>query len=315
VIERGGEVREFNRKVLVMAVALMAVAMLATPLTSIVQAKKSTKTDMGDYTEYVGALGGANFVIRIPNEGWNGMLVVGCHGYRMDWGPDDQFAVDGLVNSDGVGLPFALVEQGFAYAASSYGEGGWCIQKAMIRTHQLTEYVIDNFDVTGKVFLIGHSMGGNIVLLLGEKYPELYDGVLDSCGMRDVVQAYISGVTMINSPVFPTLPPPVQAFMLQAVADWEAEFGGSYYDKPKAYEKKNPIDNAEISIPIISVNGAQDPMSSPYQQTVYGLAVDAAGCSEYYRTYTVDPGMHGDPPVIDEVLLRLWELVDYPVGW
>jgi len=308
-------VKEVNRRIASVAFAVILVATLAAPLTLTAQAKNPTETDMGDYTEYVGALGGANFVVRIPNEGWNGMLVVGCHGYRMNWTPDDQFAVDGLINGDGIGLPFALIEQGFAYAASSYGEGGWCIQKAMIRTHQLTEYVIGKFGVTGKVFLIGHSMGGTIVLLLGEKYPELYDGVLDSCGMKDVVQAYIGNVALINSPVFPTLPPPVQMFMLQAVSDWEAEFGGSYDDKPKAYEKKNPISNAEISVPTVSVHGAQDPLSSLYQQTVYGMAVAAAGCSEYYRAFTVDPGMHGDPPVIDEVLVRIWDLVDYPTGW
>ena len=66
--------KEINRRILSVAVTLILVAMLATPLTSIVQAKKSTETDMGGYTEYVGTLGGANFVVRIPDE-WNAMLV------------------------------------------------------------------------------------------------------------------------------------------------------------------------------------------------------------------------------------------------
>ena len=35
-----------------------------------------------------------------------------------------------------------------------------------------------------------------------------------------------------------------------------------------------------------------------------GIAVAKAGRSEYYREYTVDPGMHADPPVIDEALIR-----------
>ncbi len=47
----------------------------------------------------------------------------------------------------------------------------------------------------------------------------------------------------------------------------------------------------------------------------YGIAVDNAGRSEYYREYTVDPGGHADPPVIDEALIRFEELVDYPTGW
>jgi pimeloyl-ACP methyl ester carboxylesterase len=192
-------VKEINRRILGVAVTLILVAALTTPLTSTVLAKKVTETDMGDYTEYVGTLGGANFVVRIPNEGWNGMLVVGCHGYMaFNWNPNAQFAMDNLA---GVGLPFALVEQGFAYAASSNGEGGLPIKEAMIRTHQLTEYVIGKFGVTGKVFIIGHSMGGLIGLLLGEKYPELYDGVLDISGMRDIVLGYTDSVWLIGSPI------------------------------------------------------------------------------------------------------------------
>ena len=312
----GGE--RMNKKFSSFLITLVTLAMIVGPLLATVQAKKPVVTEEDGYTQYVGTLGGANYVIRIPDEGWNGMLVVGCHGYMAGyWHPDAQFVMDNLVNGEGTSLPIALVEQGFAYAASSYGEGGWPVQKAMIRTHQLTEYVIDSYGVTGKVFLLGHSMGGNFVLLLGEKYPELYDGVLDSCGMKDVVDAYTNMAAVYYSPFWPPpgMPEPMQEFIKQAIEDWEAEFGGTYDKKPKAYEKKNPISNAEISIPIISVHGAQDPMMSSYQATVYGLAVDAAGCSEYYRIYTVDPGMHGDPPVIDEVLIRLWDLVDYPVGW
>jgi len=312
----GGD--RMNKKILGIILVLV-VAALATPLASTVQAKKVTETDMGDYTEYVGTLDHANFVVRIPNEGWNGMLVVGCHAYKaFDWTPDAQFAVDNLVNGQGIGLPFVLLEQGFAYAASSFGEGGFSIKMGMTRTHQLTEYVIDNFGVTGKVFIIGRSLGGAIVLLLGEKYPELYDGVLDISGVKNVTQLYVDLVALINSPGWPyTLPPDRQASFMQMVMDIEAEYGGTYDEKPQHYEKRNPVSNAEISIPIISVHGAQDPNMRPTskQALSYGIAVDAAGCSEYYRVYVADPGKHGDPPVIDEALIRFEELVDYPVGW
>jgi pimeloyl-ACP methyl ester carboxylesterase len=290
---------------------ILVVASLATPLTSVL-AKKVTETDMGDYTEYVGTLGGANFVVRIPNEGWNGMLVVGCHGYMaFNWNPNAQFAMDYLA---GVGLPFALVEQGFAYAASSYGEGGFPIKEAMIRTHQLTEYVIDNFGVTGKVFIIGQSMGGLIGLLLGEKYPELYDGVLDISGMRDIILGYTDSVWLIGSPFWSTVPPNVQAMLLQMVADMETQFGGSYDEKPQHYERLNPVDNAEISIPMISVTGALDQLSVNQVHT-FEDAVAEAGCSEYYRLYIEPIGDHANPPTINAALSHFAELVDYPVGW
>ncbi|MCW4045525.1 MAG: alpha/beta hydrolase-fold protein [Candidatus Bathyarchaeota archaeon] len=312
------EVNEVNRRIIGVAVTLILIAALSPPFASMVQAKKVAKTDMDGYTEYIGTLDGANFVVRIPDE-WNGMLVVGCHKWMpFDWNPDAQLAMDNLVNGEGIGLPFALLEQGFAYAASSYGEGGFAVKMGMIRTHQLAEYVIDNFGVTGKVFIIGHSMGGLIGLLLGEKYPELYGGVLDICGMKNVTQAYLSVVSVINDPIiWPKIPPERQKEFLQMKADIEAEYGGTYYDKPKAYEKRNPVSNAEISIPIISVHGAQDPnMPAAGKHALsYGIAVDAAGCSEYYRVYIANPGKHDDPPVIDAAILHFKELVDYPVGW
>ncbi len=297
-----------NKKIFGFALVFMFLAVLATPLTSVL-AKKPTETDMEGYTEYVGTLGGANFVVRIPDE-WNGGLVVGCHGYMVgNWHPDAQFQLDGST------LPWGFLEKGYAYAASSYGEGGFAIKMGMIRTHQLTEYVIDNYGVTGKVFLCGVSMGGAIVLLLGEKYPELYDGVLDIVGLKDITSAYITCVTLINSPGFPSMPPDVQYFLLKAVEDYEAACGGTVYDKPKAYERLSPTCHADISIPTISVHGAQDPLIPIPHALLYGAAVAEAGCSEYYRMYVADPGGHSDAPVQALALSVFDELFNYPVGW
>lgn len=320
-----------NKKIFGYALVFMFLAVLTTPLTSTVIAKKVTEIDMGDYTEYVGTLGGANFVVRIPNEDWNGMLVVGCHAYipSTNWPMVAQTAQFALDNLAGVGLPFTIVEQGFAYAASSYGEGGWPIKEAMIRTHQLTEYVIDNFGVTGKVFIIGQSMGGAIGLLLGEKYPELYDGVLDISGMKDMIMGYtdaVEGIAEIESipeDIWNSFPPSQQAYLSQLLvsmkrmtADMEAQYGGTYDDKPQHYERLNPASNAEISISMISVIGASDPLTSYAQGHSFENAVIDAGCSEYYKLYTVPPpAAHANPPTINAALSHFAELVDYPVGW
>jgi hypothetical protein len=280
---------------------------------------------MGSYIEYVGTLGGANFVIRIP-EDWNGMLVLGCHGYipSTNWNMNPQIAQNAQFAMDklgGVGFPFALVEQGFAYAASTYGEGGFAVKKGMSTTFQLTLFSLLMLrcqfrcwrDI--KVFIIGHSMGGAIALLLGEKYPQLYDGVLDISAMRDIILGYTDSVFLINSPgIWSTIPPDVQALLLNMVADMEAAFGGSYDDKPEAYERLNPVDNAEIRIPMISVTGAGDKLSVN-QVNTFKDAVDAAGCSEYYRLYVVPAGDHANAITINAALSHFAELVDYPDGW
>jgi pimeloyl-ACP methyl ester carboxylesterase len=324
----GGE--KMKEKLFGVFISILVVAMFTLPM-SAVYAKKPVVTDGDGYTQYVGTLGGANFVVRIPDD-WNGMLVVGCHGYMaFNWNPNAQFAMDNL---GGAGLPFALVEQGFAYAASSYGERGFAIKEAMIRTHQLTEYVIDNFGVTGKVFIIGHSMGGCIGLLLGEKYPELYDGVLDISGMRDIILGYtdsVNGIADIESipeDIWNNMEPSLQAyltqllfFLKQMTADMEAALGGTYDEKPQHYEKRNPVDHAEIRIPMISVTGEDDPLSENQVYT-FRDAVIETGCEEYYRLYIIEsnpppapPAGHSTPPTINAALNHFEELVNYPDGW
>jgi len=350
----GGE--KMNKKVLGIAVALMAVAVLATPMLNTVEAfwfgRRYSVTDMGSYTEYVGTLAGANFVLRIPDE-WNGMLVIGCHGYMaLNWNPDAQFAVDNLVNTAGVGLPFALLDQGFAYAASSYGEGGFSIKAGMTSTVQLTLFSLNMLRCQFKrchnikTYLIGHSMGGLISLLLGAKYPKLccglsypklccgllypklYDGVLDISAARDLILLYndcvniIADIEAIPEIVWDSFSQEEKDYILAMLAmlqlmkaDIEAECGGTYDEKPEAYERRNAVDHAEICIPVISVNGALDELMSEQQGHSYQVAVAAAGCSEYYRLYTAATGGHGDAPTIDEALSHFDELVDYPAGW
>jgi len=261
------------------------------------------------YTEITGTLGGANFVIRIPDI-WNGMLVVGCRGYSHVFDPNSQFALDGIA--------FPLISEGFAYASSSYGEGEYCIQKAVIRIHQLTKYVVDNYNVPGKVFLIGTSMGGNLVLLLGEKYPDLYSGVLDICGVKDLKSLYegaqyVLSLTdeeisaLLGIPLWAV--PAYRVFVESWLADIQIECGGTLQDRPQNYEKISPTYHADITKPVISVIGGMDFIVPPEQTEMYQDAVALAGRSDLYRVYTVPLGGHCDLPVIVEALYRFGELV------
>ena len=44
---------------------------------------KVTVTDMGNYTEYIGELGGAGFAFLKP-KAWNGRLIVACHFFMNE---------------------------------------------------------------------------------------------------------------------------------------------------------------------------------------------------------------------------------------
>jgi hypothetical protein len=131
--------------------------------------------------QITGTLGGAHYLIRIPDN-WNGELIVGCRGYSHLLSSVNLELYANIYNS--------LITGGYAFAESDYGAQGYCVKEAIIRTHQLTEWVINNYHVTGHVYLIGISMGGNTALELGAKYPDLYSGVLDIAGSKDIKVHY-----------------------------------------------------------------------------------------------------------------------------
>jgi len=274
-----------------------------------------------DYSEYTGTSDGADYVLRIPDP-WNGMLVICCRGYSHD--PVADVSTVGPFS----GMSYTLVSQGFAVAASNYGVGGYCVPQGVNKTRQLTEYIIDNYEVAGKIFIIGVSMGGCIALLLGEKYPELYSGVLDMFGTKDMESQYETKVkwsnlddselsaelTALTAPSppgnFPTLES-LRIYCNVSATDIESEMGGTPQEKPEAYEGFSPVYNANISIPVITVHGTSDALV-PYSQSVrFKEAVANSGCSSLYRLYPIEGGEHGGPVLRDEGLERFDELVEW----
>lgn len=224
----------------------------------------------------------------------------------------------------------------WAYAWSTLGEGGFCIQKGMIRTHQLTEYVIGNYDVNGKVFLMGMSMGGLISCLLAEKYPNLYDGVLDVCGLKDVKSFYEFQQAMVSftdpddiKELFKE--PPVNlpsdfvdtwdnAVVMMArnlamvsMGDEELEFGGAPETKLKAYERYSATYNAGITVPVVSVMGELDSSVPLCQFDMYYDAVAEAASLAYYRSYTILGALHLDSAIMAARWTHLELLADWVV--
>ena len=240
-----------------------------------------------NYTQTTGSLNGANYVIRIPDN-WNGRLIVGCHAYFINRDPNQQYQFDDLAAG--------FIAQGYAYTASDYGAQGYCVNAGFNRTYELTQYVITNYNVTDKVFIFGGSMGGEIALLLGEKYPNVYGGVLDICGPKDLVTiyndgSYIAGASLEQIRAFFGWPATVPAdstvqffkdFAITSGADLIAETGGSPTTVPQAYAKISPVNHANISIPVISLVGNKDYVVPLSQTYAYQSAVNAAGHSGYY---------------------------------
>ena len=271
-----------------------------------------------DYTQYTGTLDGADWALRIPDP-WNGMLVLICRGYA------GSTAIPNPVSTLISGA--AMLNGGFAVAASNYGAAGFSLLKGVDSTYQLTNYIIDTYHVTGKVFLFGMSMGGSVALLLGEKYPEVYSGVLDMYGGKDWKNLYTlskrwanlsdadlaAELTALGIPV----PPPgytlqsLRNFMGPAVADQELATGGTPETVPQVYEACSPTYHANIQIPVITVHGTFDVLVPYYQSLMYQDAVARAHRSYLYRLYTVPGAGHGDSNITAETIGRFNELVEW----
>ena len=270
-----------------------------------------------EYTQTDGTLDGADFALRIPDP-WNGMLVVICRGYSS------------TPTSPVMWLSFSssMLDEGFAIAASNFGAVGICISKGMGSTYNLTMYIIDNYNVTGKVFLYGISMGGTIALLLGERYPDVYSGVLDLAGPKDYKEHHAhkdswenlseaeltEELTALGAGIPPYMYSSLESFqesLATGKIDIELETGGTPATHPTAYENISPTYHANITIPVITIHGTSDAQVFFDQSVLYQDAVANAGRSDLYRLYNVTGGEHMHSSVMSEVAARFDELVEW----
>jgi pimeloyl-ACP methyl ester carboxylesterase len=106
---------------------------------------------------------------------WNGDLVIYAHGYVA---PDEPIALPQVDP-----LPQILTGFGYGVAYSSFSENGYAIKDAVQRTRQLRGIFASQFGMPDKTYLVGHSEGAIISLMLAEKNPKLFDGALPMCGL------------------------------------------------------------------------------------------------------------------------------------
>ena len=141
-----------------------------------------------DTDRWTGVQGGAGYRIEVPKTGWNGKLVMYAHGYT------------GTGNALVVTTPSIrryLLEQGFAWAASSYGKNYYDVRAGVEDTNALAQAFVQIAAANGRTltaptrtYLIGHSMGGHITAAAIEDeaaatavHKQKYDGAVPMCGV------------------------------------------------------------------------------------------------------------------------------------
>ena len=266
------------------------------------------------YSDVSGTLSGGNYTIRFPNPiaNWNKGLIIWIKGYEHTLS-----SMSTLLTPINAFTNYST-SMGYALALSDEGSGGSYVQKFMNSNYELTQYIINTYNVTGKIFLVGASQGGGVALLLGAKYPKLYSGVLDLSGIKDVANSYNWKMGMINAndseriaklqAIGATIPPQGSASMQAYIdsanltsQDIALAEGGTPVTSPQMYQADSPTYHANISIPVITLHGTSD-ASVPYAEALdYKAAIASAGCSRFYRLIPIVGGQHvTDPPVRDE---------------
>jgi pimeloyl-ACP methyl ester carboxylesterase len=154
-----------------------------------------------------GVHAGAGFRIEVPDD-WNGDLVLYAHGFRS---PD----TEALTVSNPAGLRPHLIEQGYAWAASTFRANGYVPGLGAQDTHRLLQRFTSLVDKPGRVYIAGHSMGGRVTAIAVEQWPNSFDGALPMCAalghnneLFDYFQdAYLVAETLVgNEPAAPTPP-------------------------------------------------------------------------------------------------------------
>jgi hypothetical protein len=155
---------------------------------------------------YAGIARGAAWRIEVPNR-WNGELVLHAHGYRGE---------GTIVWVDNPSLRTHLVDQGFAWAASSYQTNSYDVGQGVRDTHALLglfRSVIHQ--QPRKAFITGPSMGGHVTAVAVEHYRHIFAGAMPVCGVLGdtalfdyFTDANVTAAALTGTPItFPLQPP------------------------------------------------------------------------------------------------------------
>ena len=137
-------------------------------------ARDATFTALAGAKAHFGKLDRSAYQVEIPDN-WNGELVLYAHGFAG-------FGTEVSVQMPPGALRRYMISNGFAWAASSYGENGYVPGIGADDTLALRSYFAEQFGAPKRTYIAGASMGGNVVALALENHADAYDGGLTICG-------------------------------------------------------------------------------------------------------------------------------------
>lgn len=171
--------------------------------------------DMATTSRYAGMLAGAAYQIEVPAN-WNGKLVMYAHGFR---GNDVPLTVDGP------SIRRHLIQQGYAWAASSYAKNYYDVRAGVEDTNKLalnfnaiTTAAGRTLAAPTRIYITGHSMGGHITGAAIEAEAAAtavnkvaYHGAVPMCGVMGDAELFnqfaavqVTAQALAGLPKYPT---------------------------------------------------------------------------------------------------------------
>lgn len=165
---------------------------------------------------WAGVLDGAAYRIEVPASGWNGRLVMYAHGYR---GEGSSLTVSNP------SIRRYLIENGYAWAASSYSTNYYDVRTGVEDTNALALAFNRIAAANGQVlpaptrlYITGHSMGGHVTgaAIEDETYATAknkvrYHGAVPMCGVMGDVELFnrfagmqVTAQALAGVPSYPT---------------------------------------------------------------------------------------------------------------
>lgn len=152
--------------------------------------------DMSTTSRWTGVLNGAAYRVEVPTN-WNGQLVMYAHGYR---GPVTKLTIDDPL------IRRHLIQNGYAWAASSYSKNYWDARAGVEDTNALALEFTKIAAANGRtlaeptrIYIVGQSMGGQITAAAIEDetartavHKVKYAGAVAMCGALGDTE-YFSG--------------------------------------------------------------------------------------------------------------------------
>ena len=172
-------------------------------------------TDMSTTSRWAGVLGGAAYRVEVPPN-WNGKLVMYAHGYA---GTGSAVAVQNPL------IRRYLVQQGYAWAASSYAKNYYDVRAGVEDTNALalefTKIATANgraLPAPTKIYITGVSMGGHITAAAIEDeaaatavHKVKYAGAVPMCGVVGDTELFnqfaamqVTAQALAGLPAYPT---------------------------------------------------------------------------------------------------------------